>query len=117
MIEKYLNDSIAGKERKAKAEALAKLNLIPPRIYRELRIQDSMMHSKDTAYLLAKGYIKIVSDSIGGDSEDETDIMENLKKEKQKKQIPVKDSNSINPAAIIPNDKKKPGNKDTATIN
>ncbi|MBP9097374.1 MAG: penicillin-binding protein 2 [Ferruginibacter sp.] len=117
MIEKYLNDSIAGKERKAKAEALSKLNLIPPRIYRELRAQDSMMHSKDTAYLLAKGYIKIVSDSIGGDTEDEADIMENLKKEKQKKQLPVKDSNLINPAAIIPNDKKKPGNKDSATIN
>jgi len=75
------------------------------------------MHSKDTAYLLAKGYIKIVSDSIGGDTEDEADIMENLKKEKQKKQLPVKDSNLINPAAIIPNDKKKPGNKDSATIN
>lgn len=117
MIEKYLNDSISGKERKAKAEAIAKMNLIPPRIYREMRTQDSLMHSKDTAYLLAKGYIKIVSDSIGGETEDEKDIMENLKKEKQKKPLPLKDSNITKPAAILPDERKKPADKDTAAIN
>ncbi len=118
MIEKYLNDSISGKERKAKVEAISKMNLIPPRIYREMRTQDSLIHSKDTAYLLAKGYVNLVRDSIGGESEDESDVMENLKKERQKKQTPLKDSNNIKPAAILPNEKKKMDDKkDTAVIN
>ncbi len=58
MIEKYLRDSIAGEVRKAKVEQLANLNLMPARIYEEIRYRDSMMHSRDTAYLIEKGYRK-----------------------------------------------------------
>jgi len=58
MIEQYLKDSITGPDRKAKVEAISKLNLMPPRIYRELRYRDSLMHSKDTSYLLAKRLYK-----------------------------------------------------------
>ncbi len=41
MIEKYLKDSITNPRRIAEVEKLSKLNLIPPRIYKELRTQDS----------------------------------------------------------------------------
>ncbi len=116
MIEKYLNDSIAGKERKAKAEAIAKLNLIPPRIYKALRTQDSLMHSKDTAYLVAKGFIKIMKDTIGLDSDEETEVIDNLKKENQKKQLPVKDNSKPSPAALMQNERKKGTVNDTLKI-
>ena len=72
MIEKYLNDSIAGKERQAKVEKMQNLNLIPQRIYQAMRRQDSLMHARDSAYLIAKGYIKIVRDTIGLETEDDT---------------------------------------------
>ncbi|MEO6489334.1 MAG: penicillin-binding protein 2 [Ferruginibacter sp.] len=116
MIEKYLLDSIAGKERKDKVEAISKLNLIPPRIYRALRTQDSLMHLKDTAYLLTKGYIKIMKDTMDLDSEDETAIIDNLKKERQKKPVPHSDSTNV-PSAIIQNEKKKPVIKDSLNDN
>ncbi len=75
MIEKYLNDTLAGKAREAQAESMSKLNLIPARINQELRSQDSLRHSKDSAYLLSRGYIKIIKDTIGlEDSEDDEDL-------------------------------------------
>lgn len=53
MIEKYLKDSIAGKERKDKAESIAKMNLIPERMRRAMdslsrlaRIKDSVAQVK-----------------------------------------------------------------------
>ena len=54
MIEKYLHDSIA-KKRQPIVEKFKKLNLIPPRIYKEMKTVDSMLHAKDSAYLIAKG--------------------------------------------------------------
>jgi len=41
LIEKYLKDSIAGPERKAKVEQLANMNLIPPQMKRLMNKQDS----------------------------------------------------------------------------
>jgi penicillin-binding protein 2 len=41
LIEKYLRDSIAGPERKAKIEQLANMNLIPPQMKRLMIKQDS----------------------------------------------------------------------------
>lgn len=71
MIEKYLNDSITDKGRLANIERLSNLNLMPPRIAQELRTQDSARHAGDTAYLLQKGYIKIIKDTL--ETEDEPD--------------------------------------------
>ena len=87
MIEKYLKDSIEGPERKAKVEALAKLNLMPARIYKEIRYRDSLIHSKDTSYLLEKGYIKMLKDSMGLENDDETEALEKLKTAKQKDKV------------------------------
>ncbi len=84
MIEKYLKDSIEGPERKAKVEALAKLNLMPARIYKEIRYRDSLIHSRDTSYLIEKGYIKMLKDSMGLENDDETEALDKLKTAKQK---------------------------------
>ncbi|MEP7163501.1 MAG: penicillin-binding transpeptidase domain-containing protein [Ferruginibacter sp.] len=113
MIEKYLNDSIAGKERQAKVEQLSKLNLIPARIYRAIQTRDSLTHAKDSAYLIAKGYIKSLRDTMGMDATDEEDALDQIKKAKEDvKTNPVKKDSSnnpvkLNPAAILPDEKKK----------
>jgi len=118
MIEKYLNDTIA-KSREAIVEKFTKLNLIPPRIYSEMKTVDSMLHKKDSAYLIAKGYIKLMKDTMEVDASDEQEILDQIKKEKedQKKNQQKKDSGDnkikIKTEAILPNEKKKPEIKDT----
>lgn len=108
MIEKYLNDSIAGKERQAKVEKMQNLNLIPQRIYQAMRRQDSLMHARDSAYLIAKGYIKIVRDTIGLETEDDTEALDKLKKDKDKKPLPVSDSLTNKADALLPKENRKP---------
>ncbi|MBL0145159.1 MAG: penicillin-binding protein 2 [Chitinophagaceae bacterium] len=122
MVEKYLKDSITEKSRLAKIEEISKLNLIPPRIYAELRRQDSARHSGDSAYLIAKGFIKIIKDTLELD-DDEVDALDKLKKDKEtvKKDTPKKDSGNSNlnnkPAAILPDEKKKQNITDTVKNN
>ena len=119
MIEKYLKDSITDKARKERLEYYSNLNLIPPRIYAQIRTQDSMRHSKDSAYLVAKGYIKLIKDTLEIDEEDEQDALDKLKKDKETtKKTPGKDSTErkmiIKPDAILPNEKKRQEARDTA---
>ncbi len=119
MIEKYLNDTIAA-NRTAIVEKFEKLNLIPPRIYAEMKTVDSMLHRKDSAYLIAKGYIKVVKETIEVDETTEQEILDQLNKEKddqKKKQQQKEESDNkmiIKPEAILPAEKKKPEVKDTA---
>lgn len=47
LIEKYLRDSIAGKERQAKVESLEKTNLIPPLMRKALARMDSIRKAKE----------------------------------------------------------------------
>ena len=119
LIEKYLKDSITDKARLDRIEQLSNLNLMPPRIYAEMRSQDSLRHIKDSAYLVAKGYIKRIRDTMGFDEEDEQEALDKIKKDKDaaKKEVPKKDSSSL-PAkpkieAILPGDRRKPDAKDT----
>ena len=110
MIEKYLKDSITDKARLAKVEQLSKLNLMPPRIFIELRRQDSLRHSKDSAYLISKGYIKIIKDTVGlEDVGEDEDAITKMIQEKQKKQN--KDSGNkkqeLRSEGILPDNKKK----------
>lgn len=120
MIEKYLKDSITDKARLARIDQLSQLNLIPPRIYVELRRQDSMRHARDSSNLVAKGYIKKIKDTMGMDEEDEQEALEKIKKDKEaaKKELPKKDSNDLSPKTrfegILPNDRKKTEPRDTA---
>ncbi|MBK7884570.1 MAG: penicillin-binding protein 2 [Chitinophagaceae bacterium] len=107
MIEKYLNDSITDKARKAKAEAITKLNLIPARIYKELRKQDSLKHAKDQAYLLSKGYIKTIRDTVGIEAEeDDNDILEKMHKQNDTPKKNNKDTQLIKNNAVLPNEKR-----------
>lgn len=120
MIEKYLNDTIA-KSREAIVEKFTKLNLIPPRIYSEMKTVDSMLHRHDSAYLLAKGYIKLLKDTMEVDASDEQEIMDQIKKEKDdvKKGQQKKESDSkqpVKPEAILPNEKKRSEAKDSVNI-
>ncbi len=103
MIEKYINDSI-DKGRKSKIEQMAKLNLIPNYIYADYRRQDSINNTGDTAYLISKGYLKLLKDTIGLD---EDDIAEDLLKKKEaKKDKPVptdkQDSIKIKQPGLLP---------------
>ena len=118
MIEKYLKDSITDPKRLARLEQLSNLNLMPARIYAELRRQDSSRHSADSAYLIAKGYIKIIKDTAGIDEDSEDDdAISKLIKEKQAKE--KKDSGERKPPihteGILPDTKKKPLSPDSIT--
>ncbi len=118
MIEQYLKDSITDPDRKKKVEAISKLNLMPPRIYKELRTRDSLLHSRDTSYLIAKGYIKIIKDTMGMDEQDNQEALDKLKKARQKKDQKKKDNTDdaaikANMEAILQDEKKKQ-TRDTA---
>jgi penicillin-binding protein 2 len=118
MIEKYLNDTIAA-NRQAIVDKFTKLNLIPPRIYSEIKSRDSMSHAKDTAYLLAKGYIKLLKDTMNMDVSDEEEALDQIRKDNEelKKNQPKKDSGDkkppFKPEGILPAEKRKPELKDS----
>ena len=117
MIEKYIKDSITDPKRLKQIETLSKLNLMPARIYKELRTRDSLMHAKDTSYLVAKGFIKIIKDTMGLDDEDDRESLDKLKKSKQKETKKPSDepiNNKTKPEAILPDDKKKQSPPDSS---
>lgn len=113
MIEKYLKDSITDKGRLDKIDKLSKLNLLPPRIFKEIRRLDSLDHAKDSAYLIQKGYIRIIRDTLEMEDDPELEKTETIKTNNndQKK----KDSLSLRTRgeAILPDNKKKPELKDS----
>ena len=118
MIEKYLNDTIAT-NRQAIVDKFTNLNLIPARVYSEMKTLDSLLHRKDSAYLLAKGYIRLIKDTMEVDAGDEQEALDQIKNDKEnvKKSSPAKDSNDSKikdkPQAILPSEKKKPELKDS----
>jgi penicillin-binding protein 2 len=107
MIEKYLKDSITDDARKKRIEQLSELKLMPSRIFAELRRQDSMRHSKDSAYLLAKGYIKLFIDSaeIDEDQLDKEELQKVKKDQAPSKKNQGKDS-TVKAQAILPSEKR-----------
>lgn len=120
MIEKYLKDSITDKGRLAKIESLSKANLIPPRIYKEIRRLDSLEHAGDSAYLIQKGFIRIVKDTLETEDEPEDEKEMEKEKEKLKKEIEKEKRDSMPKApekpkvdAVLPDEKKKPEIKDS----
>lgn len=125
MIEKYLNDSITDKSRLARIDQLSKLNLIPNRIYAEMRRQDSLMHAKDSAYLIQKGYIKIIKDTLEIESADDIEeqkeeqrLKEKMKAEEagKKKQEEKPQESPTSTEAILPDERKKTEPKDSVRI-
>ncbi len=87
------------------------------RVSRDSR--ETMLHSRDSAYLIAKGYITLIKDTMDVDETDEDELLEQIKKNKEdeKKRQSKKDSGDnkprINTEAILPSEKKKPELKDT----
>ena len=122
LIEKYLKDSITDKKRLESMEQLANLNLIPSRIFVEIKRQDSLKHAKDSAYLVEKGFVKSIKDTLGLDEEDEKDALDKMKTDKDSvnNSKPAKDSSNkkpaIRPDALLPDEKKKPEVKDSVKI-
>ena len=52
------------------------------------------MHAKDSSYLIAKGYIKIIKDTMEIEEEDDTEALEKLKKSKQKEEFAERNNTS-----------------------
>jgi penicillin-binding protein 2 len=118
MIEKYLTDSIAGQERKARLEQVSKLNLLPARMVKEMRKRDSIIHARDSAYLIAKGFIREVKDTLKLEDEGvENEDLEKLKNQKPLKNLPAKDSRGLMREAILPNDAKRTQKPDSSNNN
>ncbi|MGH2649408.1 MAG: penicillin-binding protein 2 [Ginsengibacter sp.] len=124
MIEQYLKDSIPEPDRKAKIETLASLNLMPERIYQEIRSRDSLLHSRDTTYRSEKGYIKSMKDTMDIDEGDETEGLDNLKKSKQSENIndsvPSKKNKQVlkhSTEGLLPERQRKPETTDTSKLN
>ncbi len=107
MIEKYLTDSL-DKNRMAQAERLSNTNLIPSRINQELRRQDSLRHSKDSAYLISKGYLKIIKDTLGLEDSEDDDLLQKQSKQKTNTPgVPTRENPVLlNSPAILPNKQK-----------
>jgi len=121
MLEKYLKDSITDKKRLERIDYFAGLNLIPPRITALMRTQDSLMHKRDTAYLLAKGYIKILRDSMEIENEDATEIIDNLGEDRKPSSSttpkPNKDSAIKQQPAVLPDNRKRSTQTDSVSKN
>jgi len=118
MIEKYLNDSITDKSRLARIDQLSKLNLIPAFVYTDYKRKDSLAHKGDTSYLIKKGYLKAMVDTLGLEddplaedskkgSEKDKGLIKALK-DSEKKNVPKKDSNApLSPIINNADDKKR----------
>jgi penicillin-binding protein 2 len=111
MIEKYLNDTIA-ENRKEMVERVEKMNLIPARMLREIRVRDSISQAKAIANSkLEEEERKALRDSLALEDEPEE-----IKEKKTSVPVPAKDSGTaIKPAAVLPGEKKK--NKPTDSLN
>ena len=107
MIEKYLNDSIAGKERQDKVEELTKLNLIPERMRKALFTQDSLM----TIKVNLQSQQRVQKEETDSSELEEEQPLEEIKpSKKNNNKPPLKDStkNIVDALqAAILNDEKK----------
>jgi penicillin-binding protein 2 len=101
LIEKYLKDSIAGKERKDKVESMAKTNLIPTLMKQALAKQDSIKRAKE------KPVVEPVEDDDKDSKEEE--VIPASPENNTPLNAPAKDSGKKKPAtiAMLPLDEKK----------
>ncbi|MEO9021683.1 MAG: penicillin-binding protein 2 [Ginsengibacter sp.] len=83
MIEQYLKDSITEPDRKARVEAISKLNLMPPQILDKIRVQDSIAHARNSKNLLKESDIKSLNDTMGIEEDDIPNALDELNRSKQ----------------------------------
>ncbi|MBL0881819.1 MAG: penicillin-binding protein 2 [Chitinophagaceae bacterium] len=100
LIEKYLKDSISGNDRKAKIEQLAKMDLIPPQMKRQMAKRDSLRQAQQMA--TAK---KAARDTSGVEEAPEEIEIESIPSKPNPTKTPKKDSGRT--AAVLPEELRK----------
>jgi penicillin-binding protein 2 len=100
LIEKYLNDSISGNDRKAKIEQLAKMDLIPPQMKRQMAKRDSLRQAQQMT--AAK---KAARDTSGVEEAPEEMETETAPAKPLPAKPPKKDTGRT--AAVLPDDMRK----------
>ena len=94
MIEKYLKDSITSAGRLDQIEKLASLDLLPARIYKEIRRQDSMRRINESSQIRNSPSSKKINDANWLQEEEERKGIDKIKKDSnlKKEKSPKKDS-------------------------
>ena len=104
LVEKYLRDSIKGKERQDKVEEFAKKNLIPRLMRLAMNKMDSLKQIKENQLLLQQRIDKEANDTI--DNEDGTE-QENAKPAAPKSSKDAAPKTKNTAAAILVNEERK----------
>ena len=113
MIEKYLKDSITSAGRLDQIEKLASLDLLPARIYKEIRRQDSMRRINESSHLRNSSSSKKINDANWLQEEEERKGIDKFKKDSnlKKEKSPKKDSYPFSfkryIEGILPDEKRK----------
>jgi hypothetical protein len=113
MIEKYLKDSITNAGRLDQIEKLSSLNLLPARIYKEIRRQDSLRLISESANIISKPSLKKMSDTNALDEGDGKKLIDKFKKDSDlnKERRSKKDSYPFSfkkyIEAVLPDEKRK----------
>jgi hypothetical protein len=81
MIEKFLKDSITNPGRLDQIEKLSSLNLLPARIYKEIRRQDSMRLINESINVISKPSLKKKNDTNLLDEGDDSRGIDKFKKD------------------------------------
>ncbi len=94
MIEKYLKDSITSAGRLDQIEKLASLDLLPARIYKEIRRQDSMRRINESSHIRNSPSSKKINEANWLQEEEERKGIDKFKKDSnlKKEKSPKKDS-------------------------
>jgi penicillin-binding protein 2 len=113
MIEKYLKDSITNAGRLDQIEKLSSLNLLPARIYKEIRRQDSLRLISESANVISKPSLKKMNDTNMLDEGDGKKLIDKFKKDSDlnKERRSKKDSYPFSfkkyIEAVLPDEKRK----------
>ena len=113
MIEKYLKDSITSAGRLDQIEKLASLDLLPARIYKEIRRQDSMRRINESSHIRNSPSSKKNNDANWLQEEEERKGIDKFKKDSnlKKEKSPKKDSYPFSfkryIEGILPDEKRK----------
>ena len=112
LVEKYLRDSIKGKERQDKFEEFSKKNLIPYIMRLAMNKRDSLKLIKENQILLQQKMSKEATDSIEIEDNNDEFVKPVAPKPVKKESVP---KNKISSAAILLNEEKK-NKKNSRTI-
>jgi penicillin-binding protein 2 len=113
MIEKYLKDSITSAGRLDQIEKLASLDLLPARIYKEIRRQDSMRRINESSHIRNSPSSKKINEANWLQEEEERKGIDKFKKDSnlKKEKSPKKDSYPFSfkryIEGILPDEKRK----------